>query len=248
MSRCTAFKSTTVDGGIYTDDGCVLSDCVARDNTGGFGIRAGLGSTLTNCSAQNNTVGIGIAANDGSTLSHCSAKGNTGSAASSQGISVGPGSTVTHCTSATNFSSAGSFTASTGVGFLLDAGCTIQNCNAYGNLGDGIRVTIGCVVRENNSRFSGSGGDGAGIHVLQDDNRIEGNNVSANDRGIDVDGTGGNLIIRNSAGGNGTNYELSANNVFGVIVNRIAPGSAAVSGNNAASSAGTTDSWANFSY
>ena len=39
-----------------------------------------------------------------------------------------------------------------------------------------------------------------------------------------------------------------ANNVFGAIVNRTAPASAAVSGDSAASSAGTTDPWANFSY
>ncbi len=92
-----------------------------------------------------------------------------------------------------------------------------------------------------------AGGDAAGIHSTGADNRIEGNNVTDNTRGIDVDSTG-TLIIKNSAAGNTINYEIAANNVFGAIVDRTAPASAAVSGSTAPSSAGTTDPWANFSY
>jgi hypothetical protein len=56
------------------------------------------------------------------------------------------------------------------------------------------------------------------------------------------------VIVSNSAKQNTTNYDIAANNVFGAIVDRTAPASAAVSGNSAASSVGTTDSWANISY
>jgi hypothetical protein len=62
----------------------------------------------------------------------------------------------------------------------------------------------------------------------------------------------GNLIIRNSAAGNTTaDFDFAANNVFGAIVDRRTPSSAAVNTATTASvtsSAGTTDPWANFVY
>jgi hypothetical protein len=103
------------------------------------------------------------------------------------------------------------------------------------------------IIRENVCSNNGNNGDGAGIHALAGDNRIEANNVVENDRGIDVD-LPGNLILRNSAAFNTTNYDIAANNVFGAIVDRTAPVSPAVTGNSAVSSAGTTDPWANFAY
>ncbi len=77
----------------------------------------------------------------------------------------------------------------------------------------------------------------------QNDNRIEGNNVTTNDRGIHVSASG-NLVLRNSATSNTTNYVISANNGYGPIVNITASGTAAVTGNSATS----TDPWANFAY
>lgn len=74
-----------------------------------------------------------------------------------------------------------------------------------------------------------------------------GNTIQGCTAGIEVDAIR-NLIIRNSASTNTTNYEFVANNVFGAILDQTAPASAAVSGNSAASSAGTTDPWANISY
>ena len=128
--------------------------------------------------------------------------------------------------------------------------CTISRCTVRSNVGDGINVFGSCLVLNNACSLNGNGaGDGAGIHATigGSDNRIEGNNCIGADRGIDVDAAG-NIIIRNTASGNTTNYVIVANNVFGAIVDRTAPASAAVSGNTAASSAGTTDPWANFSY
>jgi parallel beta-helix repeat protein len=89
--------------------------------------------------------------------------------------------------------------------------------------------------------------DGAGILATVGDNRIEGNNCAGNDRGIDVDGSG-NIIIGNTCSGNSTNYDIVANNRYGPIVNITASGTAAVSGNSAASTVTTTDPWANFAY
>ena len=94
---------------------------------------------------------------------------------------------------------------------------------------------------------NGSGGDGAGIHATGGDNRIEGNNCTGADRGIDVDAAG-NIVIKNTCSGNTTNWDIVANNVYGPIIDRTAPASPAVSGNSAASSLGSTDSNANFTY
>ena len=74
---------------------------------------------------------------------------------------------------------------------------------------------------------------------------IGGNNVTDNDRGIDVDFSG-NIIIKNTASGNGTNYDIAADNKVGVIV--AAPNSMAISGSSGGAGVGTTDPWANFSF
>jgi parallel beta-helix repeat protein len=94
---------------------------------------------------------------------------------------------------------------------------------------------------------NGNFGDGAGIHATGSDNRIEGNKCTRADRGIDVDGTG-SIIIKNTCSGNTTNYSIVANNRYGPIINITAGGTAAVSGNSAADTSGTTHPWANFAY
>jgi len=102
-------------------------------------------------------------------------------------------------------------------------------------------------VTDNTCVFNGNGGNGAGIHATGSDNRIEGNNCTGNDRGIDVD-FAGNIIIKNTCSGNTINWTIAANNVVGPILDRRAPASAAISGNSAPSSLGTTDPSANFTY
>ena len=101
------------------------------------------------------------------------------------------------------------------------------------NSGDGIEIGGESFVTGNHSRRNGNGGDGAGIHVTGFGTRVEENHVSNNDRGIDVD-AGGNLIIKNSASGNATDYDLAGTNTVGVIVTATGTISA--------------DPWANFSF
>jgi len=108
-------------------------------------------------------------------------------------------------------------------------------------------VTSGCVVLANTCSFNGNGGDGAGIHATGSDNRIEGNNCTGADRGIDVD-VAGNIIIKNTCSGNTINWTIVANNVVGPILDRTAPASAAISGNSAPDSTGSTHPNANFTY
>jgi hypothetical protein len=62
-----------------------------------------------------------------------------------------------------------------------------------------------------------------------------------------VDGSG-NFIVRNTCSGNTINWAISANNVFGPIVDRRSPNTSAFFGDSAASSLGTTDANANFTY
>ena len=57
-----------------------------------------------------------------------------------------------------------------------------------------------------------------------------------------------NLIIKNSARANGTNYNFVASNDYGPIINLTGGGGAGVSGNSAVSTLATTDPWANFAY
>jgi parallel beta-helix repeat protein len=113
------------------------------------------------------------------------------------------------------------------------------------NTGDGIRVNSDCTVRGNTCRSNGFGaGDGAGIHAISSDNRIEGNNCTDNDRGIDVDAAG-NFIARNTCSGNATNWDVVAGNVCLVV---IAAPSAVILGDSGGVAPGSTDPNANFTY
>ena len=78
----------------------------------------------------------------------------------------------------------------------------------------------------NVSQGNGLDGDGAGIHIQLlggGHALIADNNVTDNDRGIDVASIG-NLIIQNSASGNGTNYVIAASNTVGQIIDHSAEG------------------------
>jgi parallel beta-helix repeat protein len=135
-------------------------------------------------------------------------------------------------------------------GISANRRCNISGCIVNDNTADGILLFSQNIVSGNTCANNGNGGDGAGIRAFPgsaSDNLIEGNNCTGNDRGIDVDGTG-NIIIKNSCSGNTTNYVIAANNRYGPIVNITASGTAAVNGNSATSTIGSTDPHANFAY
>ncbi len=233
-----ADNSTVIDvrasgnagSGITVGTGGMITGCSAAFN-GGTGISTTSGGTITRCSAAGNTSN-GIAAGSGSTITGCSAFDNT-----ANGISTSGGSTITGCSASLNRAR----------GISTANGSTIIGCLANRNSGNGIAVTTNCLVLANTCQANGNIGDGAGIHATASDNRIEGNNCTDNDRGIDVD-VAGNIIIKNTCSGNTINWTIVANNVVGPILDRTAPASAAISGNSAPSSLGTTDANANFSY
>ena len=150
------------------------------------------------------------------------------SANGNNGLSVGSGSTVIDCVATQNGSA----------GISVDSGTKLSGCSVFDNDLNGIVVGAGCYVIGNNCRDNGLGVGGKAIWVTGDDNRIEGNHVSLSGLGIDVAGAG-NLIIKNSATGNATDYAIAAGNTFGPILNVAGGGDLAVI-------PGADHPWANF--
>jgi parallel beta-helix repeat protein len=211
---------------------------------------------MVDCSASSNT-GTGIFTVAGCTLTNCAANGNTSTLTTSAGISTGPGCTITACTAFGNTNTNATPTGATGAGISVGGYSNVQNCSAYNNKGDGIRAENNCIIVANTSSTNGSNSgngaaDGAGVHVTNGaDNRIEGNNVTSNDRGIYVSAAG-NLIIKNSASGNGPtnnlNYVIVDNNRYGPIIDDTPAVTDAVNGNSATGNISSNHPWANFSY
>lgn len=164
------------------------------------------------------------------TITRCTCYNNTG-----PGIAGAAGTVITNCAANTNGSH----------GITTASGCVIANCTVRSNSADGINVFNQCLVLNNNCSLNGNGAaDGASIHVLGADNRIEGNNCSNADRGIDVD-VAGNIIVRNTCSGHTNNWDVVAGNVI-LVIN--ATTAAAVSGNSGGTAPGSTDPNANFTY
>lgn len=248
-------KDVVVRNGIVTGwvgDGVNLStvtgarvlDVTASNNTGA-GIRVGNSGRVERCAARENT-GYGVETGDDSAVADTTVVQN-----GSDGVHASSGCRLTGCIARTN----------AGNGLYVNLGGCVRGCTAHMNIqdgikavghteivdnvaisntGDGVEVSRDCRVTHNTGTDNGYNGNGAGIHVTSADNRIELNHVTDNDRGIDVD-FGGNLILRNTASGNGTsslfNYSISSGNSVGQIIDVTGGGSVA-----------GVDSWANFSF
>ena len=231
VSNCSAYSNTF--NGIFASTGCTITNCSVYQTTGnGNGITTGTGCTVSNCSAIQNTAS-GISTGTGCTVSNCSAAFNTGN-----GISTGLGCAVSNCSASSNILS----------GISAGSGGTVADCTDRFNAVDGILCNSNCTVRDNTCASNGNGaGTGAGIHVAGNDCRIEGNNCTGADRGIQVD-FGSNIIIRNTCSNNGLNWVIAIGNSFGPIV-IAATNSVAISGTGPQlSTLTTTDPNANFSY
>ncbi|MFH0792671.1 MAG: right-handed parallel beta-helix repeat-containing protein [bacterium] len=206
------------DTGIKLNDGFTVSNCVSYEN-GGDGIEAVSHSTIVGCTAASNS-GVGIRTLVGSTISNCTASLNQ-----SGGIFSHQASTISNSTARGN----------AGHGITARVGCGVFACTADQNTSDGIQIQFGCQVVENNCfTINPIQSNGAGIHATNTDNRIEGNNVTRHAQGIKVD-VGGNFIIRNSASGNTTNYDITGIQTIGPIIS-------------ATGTITSTNPWANFEY
>jgi parallel beta-helix repeat protein len=269
LAECTANGSS--GNGIDCGGKCVLTNCVAT-NSGGYGIETNQGCTFTGCTASDNAE-AGISGNQACTFVGCVSYSNTKWGFSSGGSSVFQScvardngfngfstsfSQLSEChaqgnfldgfasSSTTNYSKCTSLS-NRGNGFASSGGCVIVECSALFNDKHGISLTAdGNIIRGNLCNNNGQGAaPGAGIHTEGLRNRIEDNACNTNDVGIDVRGSR-SIVIRNTCGGNTTNWFIVADNSSGPIIDRSAPGTAQINGNVAFAALGSTDPSANF--
>lgn len=189
--------------GIFAGAGSTVSHCVAKDNEA-TGIRVGPGSNLSFSTASKNKATYGILAESNCTVTSCTADENIGSGSLSRGISVGTGSSVIGCTARKNGSTNPEDSGISGVGIFGFNRCVIKDNMVSDNVGDGIRCGSDCRIEKNTCIDSGL--HGAGIRVTGDRNRVDGNHCTGNRYGVRYQGTD-NLVIRNSAMGNGLAIE-----------------------------------------
>lgn len=242
ITACTAQLNTTT--GITTGGRSTITGCTANLNTT-FGIYSNDDSTVTGSTASGN-LGYGLHVGNANTISMCAASGNvlggiyingqyclidrcTASFNRNFGMSVpfGSGTRFSGCVANVN----GDFgvPAASGIGIQAGPSATVENCIANKNKTHGIEVSSAGLVTGNNCRENGAQGDGAGIYTTGADNRIDGNHVTLNDRGIQCS-AGGSIVLRNTASGNTgppqsggatADYDFSnANTSYGPVVDK----------------------------
>jgi cysteine-rich repeat protein len=225
------YLTRNLDGGGSQNGIIIQADAVTIDLRG-FGVAnciTGIGSAagIKGVAIHNGTVrgctGTGIALGDATRvrLEDLTVSDNGGN-----GASVGAASILTLCMASGN----------AGDGLTAGAGSSVFHCIAQSNNNNGIVVSAQCRVAHNTCDRNGSAAPEAAIYATGDGNRIEGNNCNRNlAHGIKVGGAG-NLVVQNSACGNGgTDYVIVNGNTYGQIV--VAAGAGFVNSN----------PWANFS-
>jgi parallel beta-helix repeat protein len=203
--------------GINGPSHAAVRHCVGRNN-GNSGIDLGAWSSASHCTAEGNGF-IGISVDLGSRAVDCQASGNQ------RGISLFTSAQATRCTA----------TGNSVEGFRVEAAGMLLDCVSNANTFYGITVTgSAAVVRGNLCRDNGDGLNGAGIRLIDPiiGCRIEGNTVTENHMGIQAEGTH-NMIVRNTAQGNGTDFSLNSNNTIGQIIDFSADGQHVLDENNA---------------
>ena len=230
-SVITACTTRGNGAGISVTTRCSVVNCTASDDVNS-GIRVDSGSTVRDCAVWGAGTGggAGISGDIGCTIINCSAR-----ACVSDGIRVDDSAVVQGC----------SVTSNGGYGVYSPRSATVTDCCIGGNEKDGIRVKDNSLIRGNNLTYNGlAAANAAGITITGTNNRVESNNCSWNDRGVEAL-AGGNFINKNTCRGNGTNYAIAANNACYCVSANL---SGAINGNNGGLSFGSTDPNANFSY
>jgi len=215
--------------GIYAGTNAVVTECNAFRNAGN-GIQLVRNGSVMNCFSRENGA-AGIVTLQGCVVWGCGAFQNAG-----DGIAVNLASIVSNCSSRQ----------SGGFGITTEDSCTVSDCTVLFNSLDGIRVPNRCTVRDNQCDRNGHLPDdnAAAIHVVGSNNRLEANQCTGSDRGIEVDGVG-NFIARNTCSLNATNWKVVAGNKCLVV---LGVNAGAIVGDAGGVSPGSTDPNANFTY
>ena len=224
--------------GIAIGPSSLVDSCTSIGNTGAnpaAGILLGSYGTVSNSISSYN-VGDGISVANGDAVTNCVAANNTGG-----GIVAAAGSKVNGCTSRSN----------KGTGISVGNGSSVKQCTVTDSGNDGIRAVNSCVILENNVVGNVLIANNAGIHLTGTNNsaatRLESNEVSLANPGIQVD-SGANLIIKNTVAGGlfvTSPYRIASGNVLRVVNT---PFSGAFDGTNGGDGLGSTDPWANFTH
>lgn len=200
IRNCTA-QANLLEGITVGNNGS-LSGCTVQENTGA-GMVLGNGSVVDGCTSGHN-LGVGIIAGTGCTLTSTTVRYN-----GVDGFQLDYGCTITASTAAFNARD----------GFAtLGAGVSIRGCTSEANTRDGLRALADCIIADSTFDSNGYGsGVGAGIHTMGFHNRIEGNNITDCDVGIQVD-VAHSVIIRNTLADNGVNLVIAPGNMAGALV------------------------------
>ena len=75
-------------------------------------------------------------------------------------------------------------------------------------------------MKDNVCDNNGNGGNGAGIHVTSTQNRIEGNHLIDNERGLDIDNNS-NYVADNTVRGNTDNYDIAGGNQLNLLLGEL---------------------------
>lgn len=208
-------------GGILVGTDSVVRDCSVSDTVKTTNavahpsIQTGNGCSVKNCVTNGGDYGIQVGEN--SVVAFCSAN-NAAGGNFAIGIDAGSGSTITNCSVGYNT-----------FGINTAFGCSVLNCTARRNI-YGIQTSDSCYLAGNAADYNSDSG-----FYLGRFSRIDSNSATANTSyGFTTSGTG-NLVIRNNARGNGTDYNIdTGTNTRGPLI--VGPGSIS-----------TTNPWVNFS-
>lgn len=228
VSGCTAVGNQKHGFSVFA--GSVVTGCSANQN-GLDGFQIFPESTVKDCSSSQNSA-VGMAVGD-----HCNVTGCTVAYSGANGIQGGSVMRVTDCIAVSN----------TGQGVTVADNCFVSGCLVNNDSAGGIQVGSLSIVRNNSIDYNQSSNTTAGLLINGSQNRVEGNNITRNGRGIKAL-AGGNFITGNTvkASSSAINFDLASGNIIGPIV--APPTTGVILGNTGGAGVGSTDPSANFSY
>ncbi len=202
VTGCNAYKTSQTSGsGIQAGNYAVIKECTATTNY--FGITAGSNSTIVACTVSK-SASFGLSVSDNSNVRDCNVC-NNGFA----GVSVGNHSVVSGCVANGNYA--------TGIDAVSSIRVTVTDCTVNQNGGNGVRVGGDSIVTGCHASANGTSGRAAGILTTSGaGSRVEGNQVRDN-FGYGIQAGSSDLVVRNYAGNNSTNFIPSTGANFGPI-------------------------------